>query len=211
MTSDREPLLHPTAIDDLRPTQMTVGYREVARKRLEWRGLKGGKDRAFLGRHMIPAVIGPKGRFWMIDNHHLARALHEEGVGQVLVRVVADLAHLKGRLFRTFMDNRNWLHPYDARGRRRPMGDIPRHVGDLADDPYRSLAGELRRAGGYAKDDTPFSEFLWADFLRRHVAGETLEHDFPAAIAQALAIARTPPAGYLPGWAGPHATAAPDG
>jgi hypothetical protein len=32
-----EPLLHPIEIKDLRPTQMTVGLREVARKRLEWR------------------------------------------------------------------------------------------------------------------------------------------------------------------------------
>src|SRR5436305_4773273 len=31
-----------------------------------------------------------------------------------------------------------------------------------SDDPYRSLAGEVRRAGGYAKEATPFSEFLWA-------------------------------------------------
>ena len=37
-------------------------------------------------------------------------------------------------------------------------------VAELIDDPFRSLAGELRRAGGFAKDTTPFSEFLWADF-----------------------------------------------
>jgi hypothetical protein len=200
---DREPLLHPVAIDDLRPTQMTVGYREVERKRREWRARKdeGGE---FLGRHMIPVVIGPKKRFWMIDNHHLARALHEEGVKQVLVRVIADLGKLQGRLFKTFMDNRNWLHPFDASGRRKGLGEIPDHVAQLSDDPYRSLAGELRRAGGYAKDDTPFSEFLWADFLRRHVSAGTVDKDFDAAIEQALGIARTPRAAYLPGWAGPH-------
>jgi hypothetical protein len=28
----------------------------------------------------------------------------------------------------------------------------------LQDDPFRSLAGELRRAGGFAKDTTPYSE-----------------------------------------------------
>jgi hypothetical protein len=39
----------------------------------------------------------------------------------------------------------------------------------LIDDPFRSLADELRRAGGFAKDTTPFSEFLWTDFLRRRV------------------------------------------
>ncbi|HEY0314642.1 MAG TPA: ParB-like protein [Sphingomonas sp.] len=201
---DREPLLHPIAIGDLRPTQMTVGYLEVARKRREWRARKGAKGSDYLGRHMIPVVTGPKGRCWMIDNHHLARALHEEGVKEVLVRIVADLDHLEGRLFKTFMDNRNWLHPFDARGRRQATGKIPHHIADLTDDPYRSLAGELRRSGGYAKDDTPYSEFLWADFLRRHVPVEVVERDFTAAIEQALGIARTSKAAYLPGWAGPH-------
>jgi hypothetical protein len=43
--------------------------------------------------------------------------------------------------------------------------DLPKTVAGLIDDPFRSLAGELRRAGGFAKDTTPFSEFLWADFF----------------------------------------------
>ena len=33
----REPVLHSTPIDSLRPTQMTVGMREVAQKRQAWR------------------------------------------------------------------------------------------------------------------------------------------------------------------------------
>jgi len=201
---DREPLLHPVAIADLRPTQMTVGYREVERKRREWQARADTDGSDYLGRHMIPVVIGPKERPWMIDNHHLARALHEEGVSKVLVRVIADLSRVHGRLFKTFMDNRNWLHPFDADGHRRDVDDIPRHIGKLADDPYRSLAGELRRAGGYAKDDTPFSEFLWADYLRRHVRAETVEKNFEKAVNKALTIARMPDAAYLPGWAGPH-------
>jgi hypothetical protein len=201
---DREPLLHPTAIDDLRPTQMTVGYREVSRKRRDWRERADRDGPTYLGQHMIPVVLGPHHQPWMIDNHHLARALHEEGVKQVLVRVVADLSRVKGRLFETFMDNRNWLHPFDAQGRRRAVAKIPDHIGKLTDDPYRSLAGELRRAGGYAKDDTPFSEFLWADFLRRKISVEVVEADFQAAVAQAIDIAHKPKASYLPGWAGPH-------
>jgi hypothetical protein len=67
---------------------------------------------------------------------------------------------LSGGLFKTFMDNRNWFRPFDAKGRRRAISQIPKHVDQLIDDPYRSLAGELRRAGGYAKNDTPFAEFL---------------------------------------------------
>ena len=185
---DREPLLRPIAIDDLRPTQITVGFREVARKRRDWRERADRDGPEYLGQHMIPVVVGPKGRHWMIDNHHLACALHKEGVQQVLVRVVADLAHVPGGLFRTFMDNRNWLHPFDARGHRRPIDHIPK----------------LRRAGGYAKDATPFAEFLWADFLRRHIARDAIDEDFERALGEALDLARTIAAGYLPGWAGPH-------
>jgi hypothetical protein len=201
---DREPLLHPVPIQNLRPTQMTVGYREVAQKRLEWRERSQRDGPDFLGRHMIPAVYGPRDQVWMIDNHHLARALHDEGVEHVLVRVVADLSKLEMQLFKTFMDNRNWLHPFDAEGRRQSADDIPKHVGKLKDDPYRSLAGEIRRAGGYAKDDTPFSEFLWADYLRRKISRELLEKDFEAAMIKALAIAHKPKANYLPGWVGSH-------
>ena len=65
------------------------------------------------------------------------------------------------------MDFRGWTHPYDGKGRRRPYADLPKAVTGLVDDPYRSLAGVLRNDGGFAKDSTPFAEFLWADFFGR--------------------------------------------
>lgn len=197
-----QPLLHPVDLAELRPTQMTVGMAEVTRKRRDW-ALREADDRpAFLGRHMIPVVIGPKDRRWLIDNHHLARALHDEGVTQVLVSVVADLSHLKGDAFLTFMDNRNWLHPFDDEGRRRDYDAIPHHIAKLRDDPYRSLAGAVRRAGGYAKVDTPYSEFLWADFLRRKIKPSKLSDDLEKATTKALVLARSRDAAHLPGWAG---------
>ena len=52
--------------------------------------------------------------------------------------------------------------------------DIPKSIDALIDDPFRSLAGGLRRVGGFAKDTTPFSEFLWADFLRRGRVEKTI-------------------------------------
>ena len=58
----QSPLLHSVAIADLRPTQMTVGMREVEQKRKEWRTLDVAKTGGFLGRHMIPVVRGPKSR-----------------------------------------------------------------------------------------------------------------------------------------------------
>ena len=153
---------------------------------------------------MVPAVLGPKGRYFLVDHHHLALALHEAGQPNVLVTVIADLSALPKASFWTYMDNRAWCHPYDAEGRRREFDAIPKTVSQLADDPYRSLAGELRRAGGFAKDTTPFSEFLWADFLRSRVRAKQIKDRFSAALEKALSLAKSEEAGYLPGWCGPH-------
>jgi hypothetical protein len=203
MTVIREPVLTPVAIDELRPTQITVGMREVAAKRQHWREIAAKKDAQFLGKHMIPVILGPKHRHYVIDHHHLARALHDEGVANVAVAVVANLSKLDTDAFWTVLDNRNWMHPFDADGRRRAYDDIPKSVAKLVDDPFRSLAGELRRAGGFAKDTTPFSEFLWADFLRRRIKRKLVESDFARALDRALQLAKSSDADYLPGWCGP--------
>ncbi|MDB5568111.1 MAG: chromosome partitioning protein ParB, partial [Tardiphaga sp.] len=50
---------------------------------------------------------------------------------------------------------------------------------------------------------TPFSEFLWADFLRRRLSRKGVEADFEKAIEKALALAKGKDAIYLPGWCGP--------
>ena len=202
----REPVLDPIPIAELRPTQMTVGFREVAEKRREWRdrAQKSGKKAGeYLGRHLVPTVLGPNGRHYLIDHHHLALALLEEKQKEVLVDVWSDLSALPKAAFWTYLDNRALCHPYDADGKRRAFDDIPKRIADLADDPYRSLAGELRRVGGFAKDTTPFSEFLWADFLRHRISEKTIERDFGKAMVQALEFAKSQDAIYLPGWCGP--------
>jgi hypothetical protein len=202
--SPREPILHTVEIEDLRPTQMTVGYREVDEKRREWADRSDKGAGKFLGSHMIPTVLGPKQRHYVLDHHHLALALHQAGQKQVLVTVLVDVSALPKTSFWTFLDNRAWCHPYDAQGRRRDFDDIPTKISALADDPYRSLAGELRRAGGFAKDTTPFSEFLWADFLRSRVRPKQIKVRFSAALERAMSLAKSEDAGYLPGWCGPH-------
>ncbi|MDB5678952.1 ParB-like protein [Sphingomonas bacterium] len=202
MTEDLAPTLHPVEIGTLRPTQMTVGLREVDRKRAEWRKRAERDGPDFLGSHMIPVVLGPKSVPYVIDHHHLARALHEEGVSHVLVSVVADLHFLKKAVFWTFMDNRNWLHPFDAEGIRQSYDKLPKRISGMKDDPYRSLAGEVRRSGGYAKDNTPYSEFLWADFLRRRISIRLVTNNFERAVDKALAAAGQHEASYLAGWCG---------
>jgi hypothetical protein len=211
MINPVEPILHPVAIDELRPTQMTIGMHEVDRKRADWRDRSGAQGGEFLGEHLIPAVVGPGKIYWIVDHHHLARALHEEGVDNVLVTVIAKLDHLPKGRFYAFLDRHNWLHPYDDDGHRCDWKDIPRHIGKLANDPYRSLAGEVRRAGGYAKMPTPYCEFLWADFFRDRIERKLIEDKFSKALSKALDLARTPEASYLPGFAGPeHAASTHD-
>ena len=197
-----EPLLRPVPLASLRPTQMTVGLLEVERKRHDWRSLEPLRGSEFLGAHMIPVVIGPKGVPWLIDHHHLAYALLAEGVSDVLVAIVARLDGLDKGSFLTFMDNRNWLHTFDATGARCGYDKLPRKLLKMTDDPYRSLAGATRRAGGCAKSETPYSEFLWADFLRGRVTRKSVEHDFARAVDKAVGIARGPSARHLPGWCG---------
>jgi hypothetical protein len=199
----REPMLVPVAIAQLRPTQITVGMREVQAKRKAWRESGSKKGGKYLGKHMIPVILGPKKRHYVIDHHHLARALHDEGVKEVAVTVVGNLSRLDGDAFWTVMDNRNWMHPFDDKGRRCSYEDIPKSVTEMVDDPFRSLAGELRRAGGFAKDTTPFSEFLWADFLRRKISTKVVKENFEKAMEKSLALAKSPDAVYLPGWCGP--------
>ena len=203
MSRIRDPLIQPVDIAELRPTQITVGMREVAERRKRWREMKKPERANYLERHMIPVILGPKGRFYIVDHHHLARALHDEGVKRVFISTFEDLGKLEPDAFWFTLDNRGWMHPFDVSGQRRSHEEIPKSVDKLKDDPYRSLAGELRRMGGYAKDTSPFSEFLWADYLRRRLGRDAVHKNFRKALREAYGLARSRDADYLPGWCGP--------
>ena len=189
-------------VEQLRPTQMSVGFQEVERKRRQWKRADAQERSRILRLHVIPAVTGPKGRFYLIDHHHFAKALVEEGEGALPVFVAAELHHLPKDEFWTFLDNRSWCHAYDAAGVRRPLGSIPRSLADLEDDPFRSLVAELIRVGAVAKSDTPFFEFLWADFLRRRMAADQVRRDVRDAVPDALKLVKGDMARELPGWCG---------
>ena len=188
-------------ITDLIPTQVSVGMREVGFKRRRWRE-KGGRDAASFKRHRIPVIIGPEAQHYLIDRHHFARALHDEGVADVPVTIVADMRTLALDEFWAALERWNWVRPFDDKGKRCDYGRIPTSVACLRDDPFRSLASMLRRAGGYAKNKAPFSEFRWADFLRRHITSKTVAYDFDRALTLAMYWSRRPEAAGLPGWLG---------
>ncbi len=199
----RAPVSHPVDIDELRPTQMTIGVREIEARaaKIKTQSQEDGEKR--VRKNVIPVVKGPKDRFYVIDHHHLCRALLLAGTKQVSVTVILNLARLDKDAFWVFMDNRGMVHPFDENGKRCNYEDIPKSIEDMTDDPFRSLAGALRRKGGYAKDTTPFSEFLWADFLRRRFNAKEVEKDFKATLEKAFQLSKSHDADHLPGWCGP--------
>ncbi|MCY1745809.1 hypothetical protein OVA00_36585 [Ensifer sp. SL37] len=70
MTPIYEPQLQPVDIAELRQSQITVGFREVS---FGATGMaRHGAE--FLGRHMVPVVLGPKERPYLVHHHHLVRA-----------------------------------------------------------------------------------------------------------------------------------------
>lgn len=187
-------------IADLHPTQITVGFREVAQKRLRLRSRirkAGAKGAAKL---VAPIVLGPGGALYLIDRHHLACAMQAEGLQEVEIRQIADFSAVPRQDLWPALEARGWCRPYDAEGRRQPFDDIPLSLASLCDDPFRSLASALRRAGGFAKRAPPFSEFAWADFLRRRISRDVVVTDFDGSLDQALILARTLAARDLPGW-----------
>ena len=117
--------------------------------------------------------------------------------------VVLNLQRLEKDEFWILMYKRGLVHPFDKNGKRGAYSDIPKNVQDMADDPFGSLAGALRRKGGYAKDTTPFSEFLWAEFLRRRIDGAEVTQNFASALEAAFELAKKKDADHLPGWCGP--------
>ena len=196
------PLMKRVAVSQLRPTQMTVGFRVVNAKREKWKALDEHARAEFLGRQMIPVVTGPKSRAYIVDHHHLARALQEEGVDDVLTIAVADFSHLKDEAFWIALDNQSLCHTYDSNGVRQGFSEMPKRLAKLKDDPFRSIASDVRKEGGYAKAPIPFLEFLWADFLRRLLTKKDVAKDYPGALAIAMKAARSKKANYLPGWCG---------
>ncbi|WP_206951237.1 ParB-like protein [Trinickia acidisoli] len=194
-------------LDTLRPTQITVGYHEVEVKRAHWKSLDKKARAQAISTHWFPAVLGPGEQHFIVDHHHLGLALIEEGESRVPMMMLRDLSWLEPAIFWRMMEHFQWVHPFGPDGTRHDYGRLPTTLTELVDDPYRSLAGELRRIGGFAKDTTPFSEFLWADYLRPKISEKRIRKDFDKALKAALACAHDPDARYLPGWSG--AMAAP--
>ena len=185
----------------LRPTQMAIGSRVVDRRKTQLAGLAPTALDAAVVHDAAPAVRGPGGRLYMIDRHHFITALYRTGRAQAAAILIRDLSGLSSDQFRSEMVKRGWVHLYDEQGRGpRRWSELPRDVSRLKDDPYRSLAADVRDRGGFARTEIPFAEFHWANFFRTRIQVGTSTDDYDKALVQALALAHEPAAKSLPGF-----------
>ena len=191
--------LLPIEISNLRPTQSNVGMREVQRKADKIRPLSKKERHDYLQKEPIPVVIGPEKVLYPIDHHHLARAVQESGHNKAYAEVILDLSSLSETDFWNEMKERGYVYLKDAAGKDITPADLPLEIHRLGDDPYRSLAGAVRREGGYEKDKTPFAEFKWALVFRTRIDVGTTDNEFKEAIQKAIKLAQSPEAEGLPG------------
>lgn len=190
------------AIEKLRPTQPFVGQLQVDENQARLAEKSHKQLDKYLDKKPIPVVISPEGNYWLVDRHHLTKALWQLGVKEVPVNVIA---HLQDKnTFWQQMSANHWVWLKDEKGAAVSPQQLPQHIGDLPDYPYRSLAGELQDAGYYEKNkQVYFVEFAWANWLgeQMHWADVTAKN-LPERLEQAKKLACSPQAKALPGYPG---------
>ena len=189
---------------DLRPTQFTVGLEEVRLRAAKLKKLGGEELDQAIKQRPVPVALSRGGVSHIVDRHHFARACWEAGVKKLHTELRADLSHLDEQEFWKSMAASRFAHLYDKNGKG-PLdpAKLPKDVRGLADDPYRSLAWQVRREGGYDKSDQPFSDFLWAEYFRKHVKIAAGENGVKKAVPEALKLAHSAWASRLPGFSKP--------
>ena len=189
-------------LSNLRPTQLTVGMLQVKHKRERLRAFEKRPAELvdFILEHPIRVVLGPSGRAYVIDHHHLALALIKENFETAPMEIEDDFSILSPKSFWKKMQAENFVHLVDARGRQEDLTALPKSLKKLRDDPYRSLAGFVREAGGFLKVQTPFAEFLWADYYRERIRKKLLRKNFHKALRDAISTASHKDASGLPGY-----------
>lgn len=68
-------------IADLRPTQLTLGLLDVKERAVKLEKQSSADRKSYLEKKAIPYVLGPGKHIYIVDHHHLARALVDRRPG----------------------------------------------------------------------------------------------------------------------------------
>jgi hypothetical protein len=158
------------ALNELHPTQLSIGVDEVSAKRIKLKDMGDDKLEEYLlkEKHQIPIVVGPGGVLYMTDHHHLMSAIWKENLRAtrgVYAVVKENVAAVGEDEFWKKMKENHWMYLVDSKGKDREARELPATLGGLDDDPYRSLAYAVREQGGFCKAGE-FAEFAWGEFFR---------------------------------------------
>lgn len=192
------------SIFQLKPTQFAVGMLEVDEKIELVRTFDKKKRRRYVEETPVPVVVSPTGDLYVVDHHHFLFVCYHVGIKKVRIQVVRDLSRRKMTYaaFWRWMYKNGRAYPFCqfGEGPRKALY-LPRDVRGLADDPYRSLAWFVRKAGAFENSEKNFAEFKWANFFRsrglldRHGRG-----GMAVALQKAIRLAQSPAASKLPGF-----------
>ncbi len=188
----------------LKPTQFAVGMLEVDEKIAIAKAFSKKERKKYVDENPVPVVVGPDGDYYIVDHHHFLCVCYHTDIKKVRVKIVEDKTKSKldyENFWQWMFKSRN-AYPFCqfGEGPRKALY-LPRDIRGLADDPYRSLAWFVRKAGAFENSDRNFAEFQWANFFRKH---ELLDHKgliaMPEALIQAVKLAQSKAAKKLPGY-----------
>jgi len=150
------------ALKALHPTQPAVGLLQVEDDIAELTGKEQNGLKA-TKKKRIPIVVGPAGRFYLTDRHHLSSALWRMDQPEAHARIIGRLTD--PATFWQEMQARHWVWLQDTRCNPIRPEQLPESLAALADNPYRALAGYAQDKGWIDKTDAYFMEFQWACYL----------------------------------------------
>lgn len=189
---------------DLKPTQLAVGMLEVDEKITALKKSGKKKLKKYVEETLVPVVRAPNGELFVVDHHHFLSVCYHLDVKKVRVEIVKDLkgSKISYRQFwdKMIHDGQTYLFCQFGNGPHREFY-LPRDIRGLADDPYRSLAWFVRKAGAFKNSDRNFAEFQWANFFRsKKLLNRGGMAKFPSALKKAVELAQSNEAKGLPGF-----------
>ncbi|WP_421284551.1 ParB-like protein [Aeromonas veronii] len=189
-------------IDALHPTQGGGGQIQVDETQATLAGMSAKQLDKLMKKKEIPVVIAPDGSYWLVDRHHLTKALWQQGVKDARVKVIGRLQDKAN--FWSQMQNNHWAWLKDEKGQPLTPEQLPTSIDKLPDYPYRTLAGLLQNAGYFRKDkQVYFVEFAWASWLGKQMQWMPVDNsNLAARLQQAKRLACGNDAKDLPGYPG---------
>lgn len=187
---------------DLHPTQFALGMGEVDARAKKLRGMGKDELKTYLQDKLSPVIIGPNGMAYLIDRHHLARAVEESKNEHIYVEIKENWSQLSQEEFEAQMVHNRYCWLFDEDGNAMAFSQLPEKIKFMRDDPFRTLVWQLREDGVIDKTTTPFAEFLWANALRSKIEKKVLKERPQTAYAKAKIFAQSDEAKTLPGFHG---------